>query len=48
MKLRSHLKQIAAITALGIALFTGNTIQAGESKNYLLATASTGGTYYPV
>lgn len=48
MKLKSHLKLIVAITALSIGLSTGNTIQAGESKNFLLATASTGGTYYPV
>jgi TRAP transporter TAXI family solute receptor len=48
MKVRSRLKQIVVITALSIGLSAGTTIQAAESKNFLLATASTGGTYYPV
>ena len=48
MKLGLHVKHIAAVTALSIGLFFGTTIQGAESKNFLLATASTGGTYYPV
>ncbi|MFT5728879.1 MAG: TRAP transporter TAXI family solute receptor [Desulforhopalus sp.] len=43
-----HVKKIAALTAICVGLFTGNSLQAQESKNFLLATASTGGTYYPV
>lgn len=47
MKLKSCLKHLAVgIVAAGL-LFTSNSM-AAESKNYLLATASTGGTYYPV
>lgn len=47
MKLKSCLKQLAVgIVAAGL-LCTSNSM-AAESKNYLLATASTGGTYYPV
>ncbi len=47
MKLQSYMKGFtAAIITAGI-LF-GGSAQALEEKNYLLATASTGGTYYPV
>ncbi len=47
MKIRTYWKSFCiAITAAGI-LFT-TSAQALEEKNYLLATASTGGTYYPV
>ncbi|HKJ64818.1 MAG TPA: TAXI family TRAP transporter solute-binding subunit, partial [Desulfopila sp.] len=47
MKLRSYLKLFAA-TATTAALFFTGSAQALEERNYLLATASTGGTYYPV
>ncbi|BHH86064.1 TAXI family TRAP transporter solute-binding subunit [Desulforhopalus sp. 52FAK] len=43
-----HFKKIAALTAICVGLFSGSNLQAQESKNFLLATASTGGTYYPV
>jgi TRAP transporter TAXI family solute receptor len=47
MKLGSFLKvSAAALAATGI--FLAGTAQALEERNYLLATASTGGTYYPV
>ena len=36
------------IAAVVIAFFTANPAQAAEERNYLLATATTGGTYYPV
>ncbi|TKB05817.1 TAXI family TRAP transporter solute-binding subunit [Desulforhopalus sp. IMCC35007] len=48
MKFTTHLKHIAAVTTLCIGLFAGTHLQAAESKSFLLATASTGGTYYPV
>ena len=35
----------ALVMATGLAV---NSVQAQEERNYLLATASTGGTYYPV
>lgn len=47
MKLTSYLKRITVAAVATGFLFVGNT-QAAESKDYLLATASTGGTYYPV
>jgi len=37
-----------AIAAITIAFFTANPAQAAEERSYLLATATTGGTYYPV
>ncbi len=47
MNRRSCLKSFAiAVIALGI--FSTGSAQALEERNYLLATASTGGTYYPV
>lgn len=47
MKLGSYLKSLSvAVAAAGI--FFAGSAQALEEKNYLLATASTGGTYYPV
>jgi uncharacterized protein len=47
MKLTSYLKQfVVAVLAIGF-LCSGNA-RAAEEHNYLLATASTGGTYYPV
>ncbi|MBF0277073.1 MAG: TAXI family TRAP transporter solute-binding subunit [SAR324 cluster bacterium] len=38
------------LLSLAIAMLFGSvgTVQAAEERNYLLATASTGGTYYPV
>lgn len=48
MNVNKHFKKIAAVTAVCIGLFSGTSLQAQESKNFLLATASTGGTYYPV
>ncbi|MFT5702491.1 MAG: TRAP transporter TAXI family solute receptor [Desulforhopalus sp.] len=48
MQISSHLKHIAATAALCLGLFSAAHLQAQESKNFLLATASTGGTYYPV
>lgn len=47
MKLTSYLKRITVAAVAAGFLFAGNA-QAAESKDYLLATASTGGTYYPV
>ena len=47
MKIRTHWKTFCvAIVATGF--FFTSSAQALEEKNYLLATASTGGTYYPV
>ena len=40
-------KHLALAAAVTIATF-GSTAQAQENRDYLLATASTGGTYYPV
>jgi len=37
-----------AIAAITIAFFTANPARAAEERSYLLATATTGGTYYPV
>ncbi len=41
---------LSTLTAAAIALsaFSAPSAEAAESRNYLLATASTGGTYYPV
>lgn len=47
MKLGSYLKGFGvAVAAFGI--LCAGSAQALEERNYLLATASTGGTYYPV
>ncbi len=50
-----HTSKRSFIKGLGIALTLGTTLgmatlpaQAAESRSYVLATASTGGTYYPV
>lgn len=48
MNVNKNFKKIAAVTAICVGLFSGTSLQAKESKNFLLATASTGGTYYPV
>jgi len=47
MKVSTLIKGVAVAAAVTGFLCSGN-LQAAESKNYLLATASTGGTYYPV
>jgi TRAP transporter TAXI family solute receptor len=39
---------IGGLTAVAVAAFTPATAQEAEPANYILATASTGGTYYPV
>ena len=36
------------VAIAAVAVFSATTAQALEERNYLLATASTGGTYYPV
>ncbi len=47
MKLTSYLKQFVILSAAAGFFFTADC-QAADGKNYLMATASTGGTYYPV
>lgn len=47
MKIKSLIKATAATCITAGLLFSGN-LSAAESKDYLMATASTGGTYYPV
>jgi hypothetical protein len=47
MKLTSYLKHLT-VAALTVGFFCAGNVQAAEDKNFLLATASTGGTYYPV
>lgn len=47
MKFLSYCKRLSISLAATSILFAGNSF-ALEAKNYLLATASTGGTYYPV
>lgn len=47
MKLTSYLKHMA-VAALAVGFFCTGNVNAADEKNYLLATASTGGTYYPV
>jgi len=37
-----------AVAALTVGFFCTGNVNAADEKNYLLATASTGGTYYPV
>jgi len=39
---------ILAVSALLLSSFGASTAAAADERNYLLATASTGGTYYPV
>jgi len=45
MRIRQLMFILAAFTLLCGAV---STVQAAEERNYLMATASTGGTYYPV
>jgi len=47
MKMR--IRQVMFVVATVALLFSSiSTVQAAEERSYLLATASTGGTYYPV
>ena len=41
-------KSAVAVAALCASVSAAAGVQAAEARNYLLATASTGGTYYPV
>jgi len=47
MNLRKSLCRIA-VAALTLGLFSTTAVQAADERSYLMATASTGGTYYPV
>ncbi len=47
MKLTAYFK-ILVLTVVTTGLFCTGNSQAADGKDYLLATASTGGTYYPV
>ncbi len=47
MKLTSYLKQMVIAAVVMVFICAGN-LQAADEHDYLLATASTGGTYYPV
>lgn len=46
MKTSSLLKKVLVTSALSAALITG--VNAADEKKYIIATASTGGTFYPV
>lgn len=41
-------KSLLALTATATLAMTTTQLQAADNRNYILATASTGGTYYPV
>ncbi|WP_370278667.1 TAXI family TRAP transporter solute-binding subunit [Pontibacterium sp.] len=45
---RTFLKGLGLTLAMSAALSTAGLAQAAEKRSYILATASTGGTYYPV
>lgn len=47
MKIISFFSRVAS-AAVMLGFLTAITVQAAEDRSYLLATASTGGTYYPV
>ena len=47
MSMRSFLCRLAAV-AITAGLLTASVAQSADERSYLLATASTGGTYYPV
>ncbi len=47
MKIASFLSRLSA-AAIMIGFLAASTVHAQEEQSYLLATASTGGTYYPV
>ncbi len=44
----SRILKGAALAAIAMASISASSVEAAESRNYLLTTASTGGTYYPV
>lgn len=50
--MRTVLSKIALPSVMAVSItisaFSGDQVQAQSNKNYILATASTGGTYYPV
>ncbi|NVK41233.1 MAG: TAXI family TRAP transporter solute-binding subunit [Oceanospirillaceae bacterium] len=48
MKKRTLLKGMALALSAGTLCATATLGQAADNRNYILATASTGGTYYPV
>jgi len=48
MKKRTFIKGMGLALAVAVAGGTLATAQAAEKRSYILATASTGGTYYPV
>ncbi len=45
MKLNKLMKSLALAT---LTLTAASNLHAAEQRSYILATASTGGTYYPV
>lgn len=45
MKLNKLMKSLALAT---LSLTAASNLHAAEQRSYILATASTGGTYYPV
>ncbi len=47
MKMKSLIRTVAAAT-VALTLFAAGPSQGADGQNFLLATASTGGTYYPV
>jgi len=47
MKVTSFLTRLAATTIITVFL-SASVLQAADERSYLMATASTGGTYYPV
>lgn len=47
MKLKTPLRHFA-VAALTLGFLSLSAVQAAEERSYLMATASTGGTYYPV
>ena len=47
MNFKSYAKNLTA-ALLAMSFLGATNVQAADEKNYLLATASTGGTYYPV
>ncbi|WP_286238232.1 TAXI family TRAP transporter solute-binding subunit [Neptuniibacter halophilus] len=45
---RTFIKGMGLALAMGTAIGSAGLVQADEKRSYILATASTGGTYYPV
>lgn len=48
IKKRTFIKGMGLALAIGAAMGTASIAQADDKRSYILATASTGGTYYPV